>query len=182
MDTANDTDTVSNKKIISKTILETNRYLHSRLQQYATRLTTPRTRFSRAGNRGFPARPETHTKNKTKNARNMHRVGTATARFRCWEYSSVPVRNVCVCMCVCCVCGQLTRMPSSRDMARRGRSARSVRIVLKAGILPNPAAPTNRLKMPTLCAFFVCLFVCLRLGLLKIILDIFSKFGLIDFR
>lgn len=40
----------------------------------------------------------------------------------------------------------LTRMPSRRDIALRGRSARKVRIVLKAGILANPRMLTPKFK------------------------------------
>ena len=44
---------------------------------------------------------------------------------------------------------ELTLIPSRRDMALRGRRALKVRIVLKAGMLPNPIIPTNRLKSDT---------------------------------
>ena len=45
--------------------------------------------------------------------------------------------------------GLLTRIPSSRDMARRGRSARRVLIVLNAGTFPKPIIDTARLITDT---------------------------------
>ena len=42
-------------------------------------------------------------------------------------------------------CVQLTRMPSHRDTARNGRSARSVRIDRKAGISAAPAKVAAKL-------------------------------------
>jgi len=40
-------------------------------------------------------------------------------------------------------------MPSKRDIARSGRNARKVLIVLNAGILPKPASPTAKLNKDT---------------------------------